>query len=364
MTSWLACACRLYTPIGYQTARWASAMDQHAHSHGSHDRRSPEHRGQAEASGTIDPVCGMSVDPHTTPHRHTHQGHPYYFCSADCRSKFAADPARYVSAGAASAPPVPAGAIYTCPMHPEIRQPGPGACPICGMALEPELVSADSAPNPELADMTRRFWVGLVLSLPVVALEMGGHLVDLHGVISQSTVEHAAVHLCDASGAVGRLAVLRARLAVAGHTQPQHVHADRHGDWRRVSLQRGCDAGARAVSTCFRGHDGAVAVYFEAAAVITVLVLLGQVLELRAREQTSGAIRALLDLAPKVARRVKEDGSDEEIALEHSLLATGCGCGRARKCRSMGCSLRAAPRSMSRWSQASRCRPPRRPAPR
>src|SRR6266481_4260655 len=107
MTSWIACACRLYTPIGYSSARWASAMDQQAHSHGSHDRGS--HDAHAEAGsvldpGAIDPVCGMSVDPHTTPHRHTHQGHPYYFCSAGCRSKFAADPARYVLPTAASAP--------------------------------------------------------------------------------------------------------------------------------------------------------------------------------------------------------------------------------------------------------------------
>jgi Cu+-exporting ATPase len=292
-------------------------MDQHAHSHGSHDRRSPDHRGQAEASGPIDPVCGMSVDPHTTPHRHTHQGHPYYFCSAGCRSKFAADPARYVSAGAASAPPVPAGAIYTCPMHPQIRQPGPGTCPICGMALEPELVSADSAPNPELVDMTRRFWAGLVLSLPVVALEMGGHLVDLHGVINQSTSN--------------MLQFIFATPVVLWAGWPFFVRGWQSLVTRNLNMFTLIAMGTgvaflySVVATlapglfppAFRGHDGAVAVYFEAAAVITVLVLLGQVLELRAREQTSGAIRALLDLAPKVARRVKEDGSDEEIALEH-----------------------------------------------
>src|SRR5215510_10828968 len=165
-------------------------MDQHAHRHSSHDHhegRGPDPHGNAEAGRAIDPVCGMSVDPHTTPHRHTHQGHPYYFCSAGCRSKFAADPARYLSPADATATPVKPGTIYTCPMHPQIRQVGPGACPICGMALEPELVSAESGPNPELADMKRRFWVGLALSLPVVVLEMGGHLVDLHGVLSQST---------------------------------------------------------------------------------------------------------------------------------------------------------------------------------
>src|SRR5215510_1313786 len=151
-------------------------MDQHVHREGE----------QPAASGVIDPVCGMTVDPHTTPHRHTYQGHPYYFCSAGCRTKFAADPQKYLG-GVKAAEPVPEGTIYTCPMHPEIRQVGPGACPICGMALEPELVSAETGPNPELVDMTRRFWIGLALSVPVVVLEMGAHVVDLHGVLSQST---------------------------------------------------------------------------------------------------------------------------------------------------------------------------------
>src|SRR3954454_5919373 len=110
-------------------------MDQHTHSHGSHSRGGHDRRSHAEAGSVIDPVCGMSVDPHTTPHRHTYQGRPYYFCSAGCHTKFAADPARYVLPTATGAPPVPAGTIYTCPMHPQIRQIGPGTCPICGMAL-------------------------------------------------------------------------------------------------------------------------------------------------------------------------------------------------------------------------------------
>jgi Cu+-exporting ATPase len=294
-------------------------MGQHAHSHGSRDRRSDD-RSPAEAGSAIDPVCGMSVDPHTTPHRHTHQGQPYYFCSAGCRSKFAADPARYLAPTAASATPVPAGAIYTCPMHPQIRQVGPGACPICGMALEPELVSAESAPNPELADMTRRFWIGLVLSLPVVALEMGGHLVDLHGVLSQSTSN--------------MLQFIFATPVVLWAGWPFFVRGWQSLVTRNLNMFTLIAMGTgvaflySVVATlapglfppAFQGHDGAVAVYFEAAAVITVLVLLGQVLELRAREQTSGAIRALLDLAPKVARRVKEDGSDEEISLENNVV--------------------------------------------
>src|SRR4051794_8654413 len=133
---------------------------------------------QAEAK---DPVCGMTVNPATTPHRHAHHGASYFFCSAGCRTKFAADPGKYLDPAAREpAAPMPAGTIFTCPMHPEVRQQGPGACPICGMALEPDMPSADAGPNPELADMTRRLWVGLVLAVPVVALEMGGHLFGWH----------------------------------------------------------------------------------------------------------------------------------------------------------------------------------------
>ena len=139
-------------------------MDHHAHS----DTNRPA------AGGVIDPVCGMTVDPHTTPHRHSHRGQPYYFCSAGCRTKFAADPAKYLAGeDKAAAEPVPEGTIYTCPMHPEIRQIGPGSCPICGMALEPEIATAETGPNPELADMTRRFWIGLALTVPVVRARDG-----------------------------------------------------------------------------------------------------------------------------------------------------------------------------------------------
>src|SRR5712691_537283 len=133
-----------------------------------------------------DPVCGMVVDPCTTSHCHQHQGHTYYFCSAGCRTQFAAEPQRYLGTAAPPAMPAPSGAIFTCPMHPQIRQAGPGDCPICGMALEPELVTAESSRNPELADMKRRFWIGLVLSFPVVVLEMGGHLLGNRGLIGQT----------------------------------------------------------------------------------------------------------------------------------------------------------------------------------
>ena len=128
----------------------------------------------------------MSVDPNTAKHRAEHAGHSYFFCSAGCRTKFLADPAKYLEpAPAATVEAVPDGTIYTCPMHPQIRQVGPGNCPICGMALEPLLATAEAGPNPELADFTRRFWIGTVLTLPVVALEMGGHLTGLNHILSQ-----------------------------------------------------------------------------------------------------------------------------------------------------------------------------------
>src|SRR5882757_10959731 len=135
----------------------------------------------AEAkAGVRDPVCGMTVDPATSRHRFDYRGETFHFCSAGCRTKFAADPKGFLDNNKPKAA-VPEGTIYTCPMHPQIRQIGPGSCPICGMALEPEVASLDAPPNPELADMTRRFWVGLVLALPAVVLEMGGHLVGGHG---------------------------------------------------------------------------------------------------------------------------------------------------------------------------------------
>jgi P-type Cu+ transporter len=268
------------------------------------------------AEGVRDPVCGMTVDPHTAAHRHVHRGRTYYFCSAGCRAKFAADPAKYLAGDAASSEPVPEGAIYTCPMHPQIRQVGPGTCPICGMALEPELATADTGPNPELADMTRRFWIGLVLALPVVVLEMGAHFFGAHRWVDQTLSNWLQF-------ALATPVVLWAGwpFFVRGW---QSVVTRNLNMFTLIAMGTGVAYLYSAVATLapgmfppsLRGHGGAVAVYFEAAAVITVLVLLGQVLELRARAATSGAIRALLDLAPKTARRVRPDSSDEEVALD------------------------------------------------
>ncbi|MFO0987834.1 MAG: heavy metal translocating P-type ATPase [Alphaproteobacteria bacterium] len=288
------------------------------------------------AAKAIDPVCGMSVDPATAKHACEHGGQTHYFCSAGCRTKFAADPAGYLAkpthAGAlahghgghghahapvrAKAPAAPADAVYTCPMHPEVRQVGPGNCPICGMALEPETVTADAGPNPELVDMTRRFWIGAVLALPVVVLEMGGHLTGLHMALGQQLSNWLQFLLATP-------VVLWAGwpLLLRGW---QSVQSRNLNMFTLIAMGTGVAWTYSVVATAapgvfppaFRGPDGAVGIYFEAAAVITVLVLLGQVLELKARERTGGAIRALLDLAPKTARRVKADGSDEEVSLD------------------------------------------------
>lgn len=278
---------------------------------------SQAHGPSAAADGVRDPVCGMTVDPHATPHRGQHAGQPYYFCSAGCAAKFAAHPEKYLTKADAKPPQaVSEGTIYTCPMHPQIRQVGPGSCPICGMALEPELVSAEAEPNPELADMSRRFWTGLVLTFPVLALEMGGQLTNLHMLIGQT--------------ASNWLQFAFATPVVLWAGWPFFVRGWRSLVTRNLNMFTLIAMGVgvawlysvvavlapRIFPAAFRGAEGAVSVYFEAAAVITVLVLLGQVLELRAREQTSGAIRALLDLAPKTARRVKADGADEEVSLD------------------------------------------------
>jgi Cu+-exporting ATPase len=267
----------------------------------------------AEAAPAIDPVCGMKVNRATAKQRFSYKGEEYLFCGARCRERFAAEPEKYLKPRETE-PPAPAGTIYTCPMHPEVRQVGPGSCPICGMALEPEQISLDDAPDPELIDMTRRFWIALTLTVPVFVLEMGRHLGLMHLVPSVwsnwiSLVLATPVVLW--AGAPfferGRQSLLTRNLnmftliamgtgvawlySIVGTLAPQLFPA------------------------AFRDMHGAVEVYFEAAAVITVLVLLGQMLELRARAQTSGAIRALLGLAPKTARRVTAQG-DEDVAID------------------------------------------------
>jgi Cu+-exporting ATPase len=272
------------------------------------------HRDAPVAGGVIDPVCGMTVDPNAGKPHADYQRQTYHFCCAGCRGKFVADPQKYL--GKREPEPVVEGATYTCPMHPEIRQIGPGACPICGMALEPEIATADSGPNPELADMTRRFWIGLVLALPVMVLEMGGHFVGPHNWVDPTLSNYAQF-------AFATPVVLWAGwpFFVRG---AQSLITRNLNMFTLIGMGTGVAYVYSVIATfapgifpdAFRGHGGAPAVYFEAASMIIVLVLVGQVLELRAREATSGAIKALLDLAPKTARRVKDDGSDEEVSLD------------------------------------------------
>lgn len=270
-----------------------------------------------------DPVCGMDVHPDTSEHRLEHDGQTYYFCSGHCRAKFEASPQTYLDPQAGhvahdvTASP-PAGAVeeWTCPMHPEIRRPGPGPCPICGMALEPVTITAETAASPELADMKRRFWVAVALTIPVLILGMGRDLIPaLHDLVPATASNW--VQLAFATPVVlwaGKPFFQR------GWTSVRTLKLNM---FTLIAMGTGvawlfsvfATLGPGIFPDSFR-TDGAVAVYFEAAAVITVLVLLGQVLELRAREQTSGAIRALLDLAPKTAHRLKPDGVDDEVTLD------------------------------------------------
>jgi P-type Cu+ transporter len=275
----------------------------------------------------IDPVCGMKIKRETARHRFDYRGQEYLFCCARCRERFQADPESFLNkpkpSEHAHAAPMPAapktdgaavGRIYTCPMDPEVRQVGPGTCPICGMALEPEQVSLDQGPDPELIDMKRRFWIALPLTLPVFVLEMGRHfgVMDLVAPSWSNWI----------SFALSTPVVLRAgapffvrgwRSLVSGHLNMFTLIAMGTGVAYLYSVIG--TLAPQLFPVGFRDMHGAVAVYFEAAAVITVLVLLGQILELRARERTSGAIRALLGLAPKTARRITDRG-DEDVAIE------------------------------------------------
>ena len=259
----------------------------------------------------------MKVDRATAKHRFSYKGQDYFFCGARCRERFAAEPEKFLKireAESKSELEAPAGTIYTCPMHPEVRQIGPGSCPICGMALEPEQVSLDDAPDPELKDMTRRFWIALALTLPVFVLEMGGHFGPMHlvppawsnwisFVLSTPVVLWAGAPFFERGWKSLLTRNLNMFTLIAMGTGVAYLYSV-------VAT-----LAPQLFPPAFRDMHGAVAVYFEAASVITVLVLLGQVLELRARAQTSGAIRALLGLAPKTARRVADHG-DEDVAID------------------------------------------------
>ena len=267
----------------------------------------------------LDPVCGMTISPADAVGHLEHRGHTYYFCNESCLERFTANPDEFVGApGGRPAPaaPVDSEAEYTCPMHPEIRQKGPGSCPICGMALEPVIVSLDDQPNEELEDMTRRFRWSLVLTLPILAfmfLELQG---ALRSVLPAGTLNWVELALATPVVLWGGWPFF-----VRGWASIVNRHLNM---FTLIALGVGAAYGFSVVATLapdlfphsFR-MGGAVAVYFEPAAVIVVLVLLGQVLELRARSRTSAAIRNLLGLAPKTARRVERDGTEGDVPLEH-----------------------------------------------
>jgi Cu+-exporting ATPase len=273
-----------------------------------------------------DPVCGMEVDSASTAHRHDLGDTTYFFCSVRCREKFAADPDRYLNpAGTDPAvqhpamgalPEAAAGTIWTCPMHPEIRRDAPGSCPICGMALEPLEPTIDEGPNPELIDMTRRFWVSAAFTIPLAILVIGSELLgwELLPMRTSMWVQLALATPVVLWGGWPFFERFWASL------QNRNLNM-----FTLIGLGVGVAYGYSVVATLapqafpasLRTMGGLVPVYFEAAAVITTLVLLGQVLELRARSATGRAIRALLGLAPKTARRVNDDGTEEDVPLEH-----------------------------------------------
>jgi len=288
---------------------------QHDHEH---------HQSVTKTSQSVtDPVCGMQVDPNTALTL-DHDGTTYHFCSDRCRDRFRHDPASFLTPPQDSDDAAPRNqdvnedaAEWTCPMHPEVRRPGPGSCPICGMALEPVTVTADTGPSPELADMSRRFWVATALTIPIVILEMGRHFIPfLHDLISARTSVWLQLVLATP-------VVLWAGwpFFVRGWAS---IRTRNLNMFTLIAMGTGIAWLFSVIATIapgtfpasFRGDAGTVDVYFEAAAVITTLVLLGQVLELRAREQTSGAIKALLDLTPKTARRITDSGADEEVSLD------------------------------------------------
>ena len=304
------------------------------------------HGGADGRTRAIDPVCGMTRRPadHAAPRRARRAGLPLLLGRLPDEVR-----RRSGELSRAEARPKPAAAApgRSTPARctREIRQVGPGACPICGMALEPETVTADAGPNPELADMTRRFWIGLALTAAGLRRWRWAATCPACTMLIAAQISNW-IQLALATPVVlwaGWPFFVRGWASLKT-PQPQHVHPDRHG--RRAwpgSTAWSAVLAPGLFPPAFRDDDGAVPVYFEAAAVITVLVLLGQVLELRARERTSGAIRALLDLAPKTARRVRADGTDEEVAARPGRTsATACGCGRARRSRSTASWSRAA----------------------
>jgi P-type Cu+ transporter len=276
-----------------------------------------DHSHHHPADTATDPVCGMTVKTADARNKAQHDGHTYCFCSPRCLAKFTAEPLRYLKPAAApAAPAAKPGTIYTCPMHPEIRQIGPGSCPICGMALEPAEASLEERPNEELLDMTRRLWIGAALAVPVLAVDMGGHLFGIDALLPH--------------GMKNWLLLVLATPVVLWAGWPFFVRGAQSVVRRSlnmftlIALGTGVAWLYSVVATvapglfpaALHGADGSMPVYFEPASIIVVLVLVGQVLELRARDATGGAIKALLGLAPRTAMRLGADGKDSEVAID------------------------------------------------
>ncbi len=288
---------------------------EHGHAHGHGHGHGHDCCASAESAALKDPVCGMTVTAQS-PHRFELDGQPFYFCSAGCRAKFAADPEAYLDkASKPPAPPpaAPAGTIYTCPMHPEVRQDHPGSCPKCGMALEPEMPSLEEGEHPELVSFRRRFWWTLPFTAAVAGLAMFGHRLGWFDMAAQSWIE--LVLSLPVVLWAGQPFFVRGFESVV-HRSPNM--------WTLIGLGTGAAFVYSVVATVAPGvfpdsfvTMGRVAVYFEAATVIISLTLLGQLLELKARSQTSAAIKSLLGLAPKTARRIAADGSEEDVPLTH-----------------------------------------------
>jgi Cu+-exporting ATPase len=290
-----------------------------------HDHRAPHDHdksccashgkpGGDAAAAVKDPVCGMTVDPAGTQHHAWHDGEEFHFCSAGCRTKFLADPELYLNVAPRPEPQATPGAMWTCPMHPQIRQEGPGTCPICGMALEPEEPTLDDKPNPELIDFTRRLWVSAVLSVPLLAVSMGAEMLGLQ-LVSPMASPWVQLALTAPIVLWGGLPFFERGWA--------SLKSRHYNMFTLIAIGVGAAFLYSLVATVapqlfppsFRQHGMMVPVYYEAAGVVVTLVLLGQVLELRARAATGRAIRALMDLAPKLARRIGADGSESEVAL-------------------------------------------------
>jgi Cu+-exporting ATPase len=288
-----------------------SGHEHSGHAHGGHAH------GHAHAAHTVkDPVCGMNVDPHTAKHRAEHAGHSYYFCAARCREKFLAEPQRYLQGRPAPAP-APPGAIYTCPMHPEVQQTGPGDCPKCGMALEPMMPSLDEDDGGELRRMSRHVGVLAALTLPVFLLAMGPHLFGWHWMAPWDSVAAWAEMLLASVAVCWGGASFFARGWRSLRPWSPNMYT-------LIALGTGVAWLYSMVAFFvpgifpegFRDMHGRVGVYFESAAVIVTLVALGDFLELRARRRTGAALKALLGLAPKTARRIGADGSETDVPLE------------------------------------------------